>query len=51
MPPKKRKAPHVRRSKRDTSSGVLNDEDWAMLEREEDEQPLKHGKGPTERYE
>ncbi|CAD6337111.1 unnamed protein product [Miscanthus lutarioriparius] len=44
VPPKKRKAPHVRRSKRDTSPGVLNDEDWAMLEREEDEQPLKHGK-------
>ena len=33
VPPKKRKAPHVRRSKRATSPVVLNDEDWAMLER------------------
>ena len=49
VPPKKRKTPHVRRSKRATSPGVLNDEDWAMLEREEDEQPLRHGKGLVER--
>ena len=32
VPPKKRNAPHVRRSKRATSPVVLNDEDWAMLE-------------------
>ena len=47
VPPKKRKTPHMRRSKRATSLGVLNDEDWAMLEREEDEHSLKHGKGPA----
>ena len=51
MPPKKKKAPHVRRSKRVTSPGVLNDEDWAMLEWEEDVQPLRHGEGLAERSE
>ena len=51
VPPKKRVPPHVRRSKRATSPGALRDVDWDMLEREDDEQPLKHGKGPVERYE
>ena len=49
--PKKRKTSYVGRSKRATSPGVLNDEDWAILEREEDEQPLRHGKGLAERLE
>ena len=50
VPPKKRKTPHVRKSKRATLPGVINDE-WAMLEWEEDEQTLRHGKGPAERSE
>ena len=50
MPPKKRKIPHARRSKRATSPGVIDDDEWAMLEWEEEEQPLMHGKGPTNRF-
>ena len=49
--PKKRKTPHVRRSKRATLPGVINDEERAMLEWEEDEQTLRHGKGLVERSE
>jgi len=32
VPPKKRKTPHARRSKRATSLGVIDDDEWAMLE-------------------
>jgi hypothetical protein len=35
--PKKRKTPHARRSKRATSPGVIDDDEWAMLEQEEEE--------------
>ena len=49
VPPKKRKTPHTRMSKRATSPGIIDDDEWAMLEREEEEQPLRHGKGPTNR--
>ena len=51
VPPKKRMPPHMRRSKRVTSSGALRDVDWDMLEWEDDEQPLRHGKGLVERSE
>lgn len=51
VPPKKSMPPHVRRSKRATSLGALRDVDWDMLEQEDDEQPLRHGKGPAERLE
>ena len=51
VPPKKRKTPHIRRSKRATLPGIINDEEWAMLEWEEDEQSLRHGKGSVERFE
>ena len=49
VPPKKRMPPHVRRSKRATSLCALRDVDWDMLEWEDDEQPLRHGKGLVER--
>ena len=51
VPPKKRMPSHVRRSKRATSLGTLRDVDWDMLEWEDDEQPLRHGKGLVERSE
>jgi hypothetical protein len=51
VPPKKRKTPHARRSKRATSPSIINGDEWAMLEREEEEQPLRHGKGPANRFE
>jgi hypothetical protein len=37
VPPKKRKTPHARRSKRATLPGIINDDEWAMLEWEEEE--------------
>lgn len=45
MLPKKRKALHQRRSKRASFPGSIDDIEWDHLEREEEEQPLKHGKG------
>ena len=45
VPPKKRKALQASRSKRATSPSIINNDEWAMLEREEEEQPLRHGKG------
>ena len=37
VPPKKRNTPHARRSKRDTSPGIIDDDEWAMFEWEEEE--------------
>ena len=45
MIPKKRKALHQRRSKRASFPSSIDDIEWDHLEREEEEQPLKHGKG------